>query len=153
MSCFIAAIVSFISASVAAQGIELTTEVKKVKLVKKASGTVKRILVSAKKVVPGEEIVYFIAIKNNSEKPIERIQITDPIPKNMRYLAGTAENQDTYTHYSIDGGILFAKPEKLFIENENVLAKVDNYTHIRWTLKPVLNPGETKIVSFSAILN
>jgi len=106
-------------------------------------------------VVPGSIIIYTNRFDNQGKEPAEKLKITNPIPKNMEFLAGSALPEDATIVYSIDGGKMFDAAEALFVieaDGTKRPAEARDYTHIRWTLKQTLSPGETGFVEFRARL-
>ncbi|MEQ8859360.1 MAG: hypothetical protein RIC56_12000 [Pseudomonadales bacterium] len=89
----------------AAADVVLETAVSKVESTLDGGGRVKRELVPAEDVVPGEELRYSITFRNDSPVAVgaERIVITNPIPEGTSYVTGSAGGVDTLLEYSTDG--------------------------------------------------
>lgn len=90
-------------------------------------------------VQPGDVLRYVITGKNNSDRAVKNLVVTQPIPKQTTYVLNsvTVRNNKAKVTYSIDNG-------KSFVEKPTVRVKLDTgkietqpasaelYTHIRW---------------------
>lgn len=113
--------------------------------------TVKR--VPAKTVVPGSIVVYTISAKNTGTQPADNVVVTNPIPKQMRYIDGSATGNGTDITFSVDGGKKYAKPDKLNVKDaagKPRPATPEDYTHVRWTFNSSLQAGQESPVSYRA---
>jgi len=119
------------------------------------SGQLKRELVPADSVVPGDELRYTIRFRNDGEQPVDAgsIVITNPIPENTEYLDGTAFGAGTDIEFSVDGEA-FATAEALRVQRDGaeMPAQAADYSAVRWTFKPQLAAGDTGSVSFNVRL-
>jgi len=140
----------------AAKGhIEIRNEVRKVETFLNKKGVRQQREVEAKKVTPGDELLYTIYFKNTSKEAASNIVINNPVPKNMIYKNGSAFGSGTDITFSVDGGKTFAKAGKLKVKSKSGKlrsAKAGDYTDIRWIFKPKLNPGDQGTVQFRANL-
>jgi uncharacterized repeat protein (TIGR01451 family) len=112
-------------------------------------------LVDAKKVLPGDVIVYKNSIENNSQKPAKNMVLNNPVPEHMEYVANSAKCSDgCKILYSVDSGNSFAESSKLMVKigNKKRLALPKEYTNVRWILTTALNPNSMTDVSFKAKL-
>ncbi len=112
--------------------------------------------VPASKVVPGNVVIYTITARNVSDDPVDKVVITDPIPKHMTYTAGTAEGMHTEVRFSADGGETYAFAADLQIIGEDGQprrAVAEDYTHIRWHFTVSIEPDQDHSVQFRAKLN
>lgn len=112
--------------------------------------------VPAETVVPGEEVIYTIFFKNTSNTALGNIAVTDPIPSDMRYIAGSAFGSGTSISYSVDGGNNYGQPTELQVQERQTgrvrMARPDDYTHIKWLYQNTLKPSDKAFVSFKAVL-
>jgi len=132
-----------------------TTAQQQVKVVD-ASGREVTKLVTASKVVPGDEVIYTITARNLSDQAVESVVIDDPIPEHMTYVMGSAVGEGTVITFSIDGGKSFDRSENLVLTDASGTsrtAEAKDYTNIRWTLETALAPAATRSVSFRAKLD
>jgi len=105
----------------------------------------------ADKVPPGGIVIMVNAFTNLGKTPKEKLVITNPVPKDTEYVAGSAEGIDSTVVFSVDGGKNFAPAAELFItdaKGSKRPAQAKDYTHIRWTITPPLKPGSTGLVEF-----
>ena len=112
-------------------------------------------LVEPGTVVPKDEIVYITTFENVSDKPVNNIEVVNPLPNNSIYKTGSAFGAGTVITYSIDGGETYAAPEKLTIKDETGQlrpATAEDYTHIRWVYTQDLQPGKTGTVMFRTVI-
>ncbi|VAW49300.1 hypothetical protein MNBD_GAMMA03-323 [hydrothermal vent metagenome] len=103
-------------------------------------------------IVPGDTVVYRTDYRNNYQQTINRVAITNPIPKHLIYIQGSAEQDDVPVMYSINNGKTFAAADKLLVTDEKGAtrpATMVDYTHIRWVISSVL-PKEKGTLSFRA---
>jgi uncharacterized repeat protein (TIGR01451 family) len=135
--------------------VEVSTIVEKIVKVKLENGDEEPEIVPVDVGFTGDEIVYTVAFKNTSGRPVDNVRITNPIPPRMRYVEGSAYGPGADVLYSVDGGRTFGKPNELVVATEegssHVAAAVD-YTHIRWVLKAPLEPGAKGFARFRAVV-
>jgi uncharacterized repeat protein (TIGR01451 family) len=107
-------------------------------------------------VQPGDVLRYTVAGHNAGESGAKNLAITQPIPKQMAYVLGSAANDNrAKTVYSIDNG-------KSFVENPTVKvtladgtvatrpAPAEAYTHVRWQFTNAVNPDATVQANYQA---
>jgi len=105
--------------------------------------------------LPGDVIFYTTTFENIGKEPATKVVINNPIHGNLKYRQGSATGKDTEIKFSIDGGVSYDSPEKLFVTDKTGkkwAAKPEDYTAIRWIYKKQLLPGEKGTVSFRAII-
>ena len=109
----------------------------------------------ADRVVPGDEVIYTLEIRNTTAMVRPPPTVDYPIPEHMRYIADSAVGAGAVVSYSIDGGRTFARPEELFVTGEDDKkrpAAAEDYTHIRWRLKHILKGNSVAYARFRAIV-
>lgn len=109
----------------------------------------------ADSVIPGQEVIFTTTYENTGGKAAENAVITNPIPEQMVYKAGSVRGEGARITFSADGGRTFNAPTQLFIKDAAgrvFPARPQDYTHIRWTFDNPLPPGARGEVSFRAIL-
>lgn len=98
-------------------------------------------------VQPGDMLRYIVTGKNNSDRPVNNLVFTQPIPKQTTYVLNsvTVKNNTAKVTYSIDNG-------KSFVEKPLVQVKLPNgkivtrpapaelYTHVRWKFGQSITP-------------
>jgi len=111
-------------------------------------------LAPAAKVVPGTEVVWTVTASNVCAQPVGNVFIDNPVPEHMRYVPSSALGAGADIVFSLDGR-RFAAPEQLRVRdadgNERV-ARPDEYTHIRWTFRNAIEPGQMALARFRAVL-
>jgi len=124
---------------------------KEVKITKEGKTTTKRVPLD--KANPGNIVVYTITYSNTGKGPILDAVIVDPLPAGVRYIADSAEGKDAEITCSIDNGRTWVKPPAMieFRKADGSLEKKtappDMYTHIKWTIKKPVAPGQSGHVS------
>jgi uncharacterized repeat protein (TIGR01451 family) len=111
--------------------------------------------VPADHVLPGTEVIWDVNYEIIGTVSVAGAVITDPVPQNMVYVAGSAAGDDADITFSVDGGKTWGKPETLQVKNADGTlrdAGPKDYTDIRWILKGKLAPGAKGTVSFHATL-
>lgn len=156
-SCAAAAVALLCAASAGAEAgsIELKTRAEKRLLVPRADGTAEEKYVPAGKVLPGDVVAYTIEARNVSAASADRVVITDPIPAQMEYVAGSADAASGQLLFSVDGGFRFDRPENLTVtapDGASRPAVASDYTHVRWVFAEPLAPAELRSVRFLAKL-
>lgn len=112
-------------------------------------------LIPADRVVPGDEVIYTLEIRNTSARALPSPRVDYPIPDHMRYLADSAAGPGAAVSYSVDGGRTFGRPESLRIAGPGGLSRPAapaDYTHIRWQLKNTLKGNSVAFARFRAVV-
>jgi uncharacterized repeat protein (TIGR01451 family) len=130
------------SATGAAATVALEYRVEKVVRSTAADGTESVDRAPAEAVAAGDELIYTIGFTNEGGETVEArgVVVTNPLPAELEYVAGSASGADTEVAFSSDGGLTFA------VSDEPASA----CTTIRWTYLAELPPGATGEVSFHA---
>jgi uncharacterized repeat protein (TIGR01451 family) len=105
--------------------------------------------------LPGDVMFYTTTFENIGREPATKVVVNNPIHSNLKYRTGSAKGKDTEIKFSIDGGVSYDSPEKLFVTDKTGkrwVAKPEDYTSIRWIYKKSLQPGEKSTVSFRAMI-
>lgn len=109
----------------------------------------------ATRVVPGDEVIYTLEVRNAGPVAADALAFAIPIPQHMVYVANSAVGPGAEVSYSVDGGRSFDKPENLVIhgaEGKSRPAAPSDYTHIRWVLRNTLKVGSVAMARFRAVL-
>lgn len=124
--------------------IEVKKEVKKLE-----NGEWKLKHVPVESTEKGDALVYTLTYTNEGSTGVSNAVIVDPIPQGTIYLPGSATSEHAEILCSIDGGLSFQrpparytikKPDGTTVETE---APPEMYTHIKWIVKKVIQPGES----------
>lgn len=121
-----------------------------------ANGASTRVLVTPKKVVPGDHLVFSTAYHNNGASAVDHFVVTNPLPKGVSFASDTAEASEV----SVDGGKSWGQLAKLAVfdskggadgKGGQRPAQAGDVTHVRWTVA-VIAPGATGAVSYHAVV-
>lgn len=120
-----------------------------------AAGAEQTRLVPAAKVVPGELVVFTVTYTNEGSEPADNVVITNPVPNNMSYVAGSAAGAGSAVTFSVDDGANWGEPGELTVvdaEGNSRTAQPADYTNIRWVLDDSIPPATAGSVRFTAAL-
>lgn len=112
-------------------------------------------LMPADRVVPGDQVIYTVEIRNQGAMTLPPPQVDYPIPEHMRYVEDTAAGPGADVSYSVDGGRTFDRPENLRVigtDGRKHRATAADYTHIRWQLKHTLKGNSVAFARFRAVV-
>ena len=112
-------------------------------------------LTAADRVVPGDQVVYTLEIRNAGARAVPAPIVIHPVPAHMAYLADSASGPGAELSFSVDGGRSFDRPENLRMIDENRQlrrAKASDYTHICWKLKNSLKSNSVAFAHFRAVV-
>jgi uncharacterized repeat protein (TIGR01451 family) len=111
-------------------------------------------LVPADRVVPGDQLIYTLEVRNMGATTLPAPVVTNPVPQHMRYLSDSAAGPGTQVSYSVDGGLHFDRADNLKVLGTNGelrAAEAADYTHIRWQFKNSLKANSVAFVRFRAV--
>jgi hypothetical protein len=112
-------------------------------------------LAPADRVVPGDQLIYTLEIRNKGAMSLPPPRVDYPVPEHMRYLDDTAAGPGAEITYSVDGGHRFDWPENLKVtgpDGQKRAATAADYTHIRWQLKNILKGKSVAFARFRAVV-
>ncbi len=135
--------------------LELTTRVEKIVAADGTSAGPRTQLKPVEVATPGDELVLTVTFQNVTPETLDGVRITQPIPPNMRYVAGSAIGPGSEVLYSVDGGVSYGQPNELKVvaaDGTRRAATADDYTHVRWLLQAPLEPGARGFARFRAIV-
>jgi uncharacterized repeat protein (TIGR01451 family) len=102
----------------------------------------------------GDEIYYSLRVRNTSPAAIQRAVVVRALPRNTRYVPGSAVGPAALVTYSVNGAKTFARADQLSVLSADGAVRsaiADDYTHIRWELKHPLSAGATAILRFRGV--
>jgi len=111
-------------------------------------------LVPAAKVIPGTQVVWTVTASNVCDKAAEKVFIDNPIPAQMSYVPDSALGAGADIQFSTDGR-QFAEPASLRVseaDGTQRAARSSDYTHIRWSLRNPIGPGQVAVARYRAAL-
>ena len=94
--------------------------------------------------VPGDEVVYEIAYKNNGKAAVTDIVVDNPLPKEMLYVGASTEP----TEVSVDGGKKYGKLQDLKVTLPNGATRpalASDITHLRWIVSSLAGGAGGKV--------
>jgi len=103
---------------------------------------------------PVDQLVVSVRFTNSSDRLLDSIRITSPVPPDLRYLPDSASGPGADVLFSVDGGRSFGRPEELTLQDGdgNVRdADPADYTHVRWILRASLDAGASGVARFRAV--
>jgi uncharacterized repeat protein (TIGR01451 family) len=112
-----------------------------------ADGTTRIALVPAKRVVPGDHVVFRIAYRNGTGQPVSGMIVSNPVPANLAY-RGPAEGSPA-PQVSADG-IHFAAISSLMLAGRPVRA--DEVRAVRWVVNGTVPSGGSGQYSYEATI-
>jgi len=133
--------------------VELKMSVEQEIKTKDADGNVRTKRVAPKLVLPKDEVIYTIRYHNSGEQEATDVVITNPIPADVIYRAGSAKGLGTKIRFSVNGGKQFGEPDELTVtlpDGKERPATESDYTHINWTLLKPVAAGKRGQVSYRA---
>jgi uncharacterized repeat protein (TIGR01451 family) len=143
------------TAAGAAGGVELQTTAEVEIVAENPDGSVSVSRETALKVVPGDEVVYTMRYRNSAEDAAEEVVITNPIPEHMTLLRTGRLGPDLSLTFSVDGGRSFGALADLQVvgaDGRPRPATTADCTHLRWSFRRPLAPGEEGQVDYVAQL-
>jgi uncharacterized repeat protein (TIGR01451 family) len=111
-------------------------------------------LAPADRLVPADQVLYTLEVRNTDASAVPAPTVTYPIPEHMVYIANSAIGPGADVSYSVDGHS-FDKPENLKVPaTAGGLrpATPADYTHIRWQFRHALKANSTAFVRFRALV-
>jgi uncharacterized repeat protein (TIGR01451 family) len=112
-------------------------------------------LVPADRLVPGDEVIYTLEIRNTGATPVARPTVVYRIPEHMRYIENSAVGAGAEVSFSVDDGQSFDRPENLKVAGAaggSRAATAADYTHLRWQLKHTLKANSVAFAHFRAVV-
>jgi uncharacterized repeat protein (TIGR01451 family) len=112
-------------------------------------------LAPADRVVPGDQVIYTLEIRNVGAIAVHHPTVMYSVPSHMAYVADSATGPGAEVSYSVDGGHRFDRPENLRMIDSDGHSRpaIDkDYTHIRWELKNSLKSNSVAFARFRAVV-
>ncbi len=112
-------------------------------------------LAPADRLVPGDQVIYTLEIRNRGAMALPPPVVDYPIPKHLRYLDDSAAGPGAEVSFSVDGGHRFDRPDNLTVigtDGQAHPASAADYTHIRWQLKNILKGNSVAFARFRAVV-
>lgn len=136
----------------AAQSVDITSQVMVEQRTAAADGTTRVALAPAKRVTPGDAVVYRLEYRNRGTRPATDLVIANPIPANLVY-AGPSQNSPA-PEVSTDG-TTFASLTTLRVRGAGGVERAAtpaDVRAVRWRLTNPVAAGGSGQVAFRATL-
>jgi len=130
----------------AAGPLQVTSQVMVEARQRAADGTTRIALVPARRVVPGDRVVFTLAYRNTGTQPLADLVFDNPVPRGVAYRAPAPDGPAP--ELSVDGrryGTLAQLAAGRAVDPDDV-------THVRWRLPRPLAPGAAGTFAFLAVL-
>jgi uncharacterized repeat protein (TIGR01451 family) len=112
-------------------------------------------LVTADRLVPGDQVIYTLEVRNTGAVAVAAPVVIEPVPEHTRYVADSAVGPGAEVSYSVDGGRTFDRAENLLVQGadgQQRPAVAADITHIRWQLRIGLKSNSVAFVRFRAVV-
>lgn len=111
--------------------------------------------VEASLVVPGETVIYTFDIFNDEDQPVTDLVLAMPVPKEIRFIEGSADQAGASVLYSVDDGQSFKRRDTLSMRGNDGTprpATSDDITHVQWKISGPIEAGQSDKVLFKGRL-
>lgn len=138
--------------AMAAGPLQVTAKVLTEQKVRAADGSVRVNLVPARKVVPGDKVVFVLGYRNSGSQTISDIVLDNPVPAGIAYRGPSGSS--AAPEVSVDGktyGALGSLRVRSATGTTRA-ASPDDVTSVRWRLTNPVAAGAQGQLSFQAIL-
>ena len=108
--------------------------------------------------LPGDVVLYRLVFTNVTGSQVRNVEFVDPLPAGLHYVgqSATADREDVLIEYSADQGKTFSQQPMVeeIVEGERRVkpATPDQYTHVRWRIEGLVQPGAQVTAEFRAQL-
>jgi uncharacterized repeat protein (TIGR01451 family) len=102
---------------------------------------------AAETVTPGDRLVFILTYRNDSDRAVPNVVITNPVPTPVYFDGAAAQDAEV----SVDSGRSWGALNTLRIlspSGQSRAAIPPDVTHIRWKIDRALRPGGTGRLSF-----
>lgn len=149
----LAIMTTFATEALAAEAVELRTQlVAEVRESLNGPDRTLQRLVPALRLSQGQVVYYTLRITNPTPVLANNVVVSQRVPDNTTYMEDSAVGPGAQIDFSIDGGMTFAPPENLKLD-DGTRATPERYTHIRWRLRNPLAPGAVALARFRAVFH
>lgn len=105
---------------------------------------------------PGDVLRYTLTFANPTERPLQNVTLSNPLPAALRLVAGSsrASRADARLEFSADNGQTYSAAPTLevVVDGRTVRrpASPEQYTHVRWTVEGAVAPRSTVTAQYDA---
>jgi hypothetical protein len=139
-----------LAAQSAASPIELTGDVKAVKVVTAADGSQTTDLVEPTTIIPGNRLIFGTDYAHTGNEAVTNFTVSNPLPAAVRL----APDADPALEVSVDGGKTWGALAALTVPDSEGAARPATHadvTHVRWVLDSIA-PGAKGRLTYPAII-
>lgn len=151
-STFVLAASLFAVPALAAGPLQVTAKVLTEQKVRAADGSVRVNLVPARKVVPGDKVVFVLGYRNTGTQSISNVVLDNPVPAGIAYRGPSATS--AAPDVSVDGKT-YGPLGSLRVRTAPGVTRAaapDDVTNVRWRLASPVTAGAQGQLSFQAVL-
>ena len=138
-------------AAIAAEKIELSSNVFVEKVTQSADGRQTVVLEKPLTVVPGDRLIFILNYRNVGDRAASDFVVTNPLPSAVAF----QETLDGTELVSIDGGQKWGRLNKLRVREADGTSRVavpEDVTHIRWKLSNDISVGSQGKLTFRGVV-
>lgn len=139
------------AAAIASQSVSLSSEVFLEKAITDGNGKVRIVLYEPKIVTPGDKLIFFLNYHNGGAAPAANFVVTNPLPGAVAFQG----SNDAAALLSVDNGRNWGELALLKVREASGiwrLARMEDVTHVRWTMKTPIPAGGQGKLSFRGIV-
>ncbi len=135
----------------ASQSVSLSSEVFLEKAISDGNGKVKIVLYEPKIVTPGDKLIFFLNYHNAGAAPASNFVVTNPLPEAVAFQG----SNDSAAELSVDNGRNWGFLTSLKVREVSGAwrsARMEDVTHVRWTMRSPIPAGGQGKLSFRGIV-
>ncbi len=114
------------------------------------NGRERRTLSEAGRLASGDRLLFLLRYRNGGASPMQGFAVTNAVPSAIR-----VDPSDPAMQVSVDGGHNWGRLDDLTLRTPlggMRRATPDDVTHVRWTVKDAVAPGETGRISYRGVV-
>lgn len=137
--------------AIASQSVALSSEVFLETAINDGKGKVKIVLYEPKIVTPGDKLIFFLNYRNLGAAPASNFVVTNPLPGAIAFQG----SNDAAAELSVDSGRNWGMLTALKMREPNGTwrsARMEDVTHVRWTMRSPIPAGGHGKLSFRGIV-
>ncbi|CCW19032.1 hypothetical protein EBBID32_33910 [Sphingobium indicum BiD32] len=131
-------------------GVRLDTQMFVERVTTDVNGRSRRILASADRVTPGDQLIVIVHWRNDGSAPLRDQAVIRPLPRGVQI-----DPSDPSMQVSVDGGMHWGRMDQLWLPTPlggTRRAVAADITHVRWSLPDAVPPGHAGRLSYRATM-
>jgi len=139
-----------ILAALAASQVTLASDVLVERVQRDASGRMTTVLEAPKAVAPGDRLLFVLSYRNQGNAPAQDFVVTNPVPDAVAFAGAESVEPEV----SVDWGRNYGTLSSLTVmERGGKVRRAEprDVTHVRWSIRRSIAPGETGKLIFRAV--